>query len=165
MDVLFGHKHNVTPFSSYDLQEKDSFNGDDDDDVLLDKENNGLGSTLNLTPLLHNEDDLVQEENLKYESVTHETSENSCLEWDRERWNEEKESNMEKQRFEEVKLQKKMEFDEKKHTKKPKFEKEKWNWEFELKENQFQMDLTIEALSSSRPIDELEHLFTLINKK
>ncbi|MBW0581415.1 hypothetical protein O181_121130 [Austropuccinia psidii MF-1] len=137
---------------SLPLQEKDSFNGDD---VLFDKENNGLESPLNLTPFLHNEDDLVQEENLQDESVTHETSENSCLEWDRERWNEEKESNMEKQQFEEVKLQKKMEFDEKKHTKKPEFEKEKWNRECELKEKQFQMDLTIEALSSGRSIDEL----------
>ncbi|MBW0549007.1 hypothetical protein O181_088722 [Austropuccinia psidii MF-1] len=158
MDVLFGHKPNVTPIASYDLQEKDSLNGDDDD-VLLDKENNGLESPLNLVPLLHNEDDLVQVENLqdesKSKSITHstqkfnqaltpklndksgsrkrpmdmfaptyanllesqkkacETSENACLEWDRERWNEEKASNMEKQRFEEVKLQKKMDFDEK----------------------------------------------------
>ena len=36
MDVLFGHKPNVTPIASYDSQEKDSFNGNDDD-VLLDK--------------------------------------------------------------------------------------------------------------------------------
>ncbi|MBW0542974.1 hypothetical protein O181_082689 [Austropuccinia psidii MF-1] len=37
-----------------------------------------------------------------------ETSENSHLEWDWERWDEEKASNMEKQQFEEVKLKKKM---------------------------------------------------------
>ncbi|MBW0588232.1 hypothetical protein O181_127947 [Austropuccinia psidii MF-1] len=37
MDVLFVHKPNVTPIASYDSQEKDSFNGDDDIDVLLDK--------------------------------------------------------------------------------------------------------------------------------
>ncbi|MBW0591326.1 hypothetical protein O181_131041, partial [Austropuccinia psidii MF-1] len=94
-------------------------------------ENNGLESPLNLVPLLHNEDDLVQAENLQDESqsksIMHstqkrnqaltpnlndksssrkmpmdmfaptyenllesqqkarETSENSCLEWDRER--------------------------------------------------------------------------------
>ncbi|MBW0469858.1 hypothetical protein O181_009573 [Austropuccinia psidii MF-1] len=36
MDVLLGHKPNVTPIASYDSQEKDNFNGDDDD-VLLDK--------------------------------------------------------------------------------------------------------------------------------
>ncbi|MBW0536308.1 hypothetical protein O181_076023 [Austropuccinia psidii MF-1] len=193
MDVLFGHKPNVTPIASYDSQEKDSFNGDDDVDVLLDKENNGLESPLNLVPLLHNEDDLVQAENLQDESqsksITHSTqkrnqalipnlndksgsrkrpmdifapayanflesqkkareaSENACLEWDRERWNEEKASNMEKQWFEEVELQKKMEFEEKQHTKKYEFEKEKWNWEFEFKEQQCQMDLTIAALS------------------
>ncbi|MBW0578491.1 hypothetical protein O181_118206, partial [Austropuccinia psidii MF-1] len=68
MDVLFGHKPNVTPIASYDSQEKDSFNGDDDD-VLINKENNGLESPLNLVPLLHNEDDLVQAENLQDESV------------------------------------------------------------------------------------------------
>ncbi|MBW0464998.1 hypothetical protein O181_004713, partial [Austropuccinia psidii MF-1] len=73
MDVLFGHKPNVTPIANYDLQEKDSLNGhddddDDDDDVLLDKENNGLESPLNLAPLLHNEDDLVQAEKLQDES-------------------------------------------------------------------------------------------------
>ncbi|MBW0541177.1 hypothetical protein O181_080892 [Austropuccinia psidii MF-1] len=94
-----------------------------------------------------------------------EASENACLEWDQERWNEEKASNMEKQQFEEVKLQKQMEFDEKQHTNKYKFEKEKWNRECELKEKQFQMDLTIAGLSSSRPIAELEHILTLINKK
>ncbi|MBW0557583.1 hypothetical protein O181_097298 [Austropuccinia psidii MF-1] len=65
MDVLFGHKPNVTPIASYDFQEKDCLNGDDDD-VLLDKENNGLESPLNLVPLLHNEDDLAQVENLHY---------------------------------------------------------------------------------------------------
>ncbi|MBW0516228.1 hypothetical protein O181_055943 [Austropuccinia psidii MF-1] len=178
MDVLFGNKSNVTPIESYDSQEKDSFNGDDDVDVFLDKKNNGFESPLNLNPLLHNEDDLVQVENLKDESQSkfithstqkwnqslmpnlndksgsrkrlmdmfepayanllesrqkaHETSENACLEWDRERWNDEKASNMEKQWFEEVKLQKQMEFKEKKHTKKYEFEKEKWNFELEL---------------------------------
>ncbi|MBW0588904.1 hypothetical protein O181_128619 [Austropuccinia psidii MF-1] len=167
MDVLFGHKPNVTPIASYDSQEKDSFNGDDDDDVLLDKENNCLDSPHNLDPLLNNDDHLVPEENLQDElqskSITHstqkhnqaltpnlndksgsrkrpmdmfaptyanllesqqkahETSENACLEWDRERWNEEKASNMEKQWFEEVKLQKQMEFEEKQHTKKYEF--------------------------------------------
>ncbi|MBW0588805.1 hypothetical protein O181_128520 [Austropuccinia psidii MF-1] len=94
-----------------------------------------------------------------------ETSDNARLEWDRERWNEEKASNMEKQRFEEVKLQKQMEFEEKQHMKKYEFEKEKWNCELELKEKQCQMDLTIAALSSSRPIGELEHILALINKK
>ncbi|MBW0547688.1 hypothetical protein O181_087403 [Austropuccinia psidii MF-1] len=154
MDVLFGHKPNVTPIESYDSREKDSFNGDDDDDVFLDKD-----SPHNLDPLQNNDDHLVPEENLQVESksksIMHstqkrnqalmpnlndksgsrkrpmdifaptyenllesrqkarETSENACLEWDRERWNEEKASNMEKQRFEEVKLQKKMEFKEK----------------------------------------------------
>ncbi|MBW0576270.1 hypothetical protein O181_115985 [Austropuccinia psidii MF-1] len=78
MDVLFGHKPNVTPIASYDSQEKDSLNGSDDDyDVFLDKENNGLESSLNLVPLLHNEDDLVQVENLQDESqsksITHST--------------------------------------------------------------------------------------------
>ncbi|MBW0581737.1 hypothetical protein O181_121452 [Austropuccinia psidii MF-1] len=211
MDVLFCHKPNVTPIASYDSQGKDSLNGDDDDDVLLDKENNGLESPLNLDPLLHNEDDLVQVENIKDESksksITHstqkgnqaltpnlndksgsrkrpmdmfaltyanlleshkkacETSENAHLEWDRERWNEEKESNMDKQWFEEVKFQKQMEFDEKQHSKKQEFEKEKWNCELEFKEKKCQMDLTIAALSSSRPIAELECILTLINKK
>ncbi|MBW0563765.1 hypothetical protein O181_103480 [Austropuccinia psidii MF-1] len=47
-----------------------------------------------------------------------ETSENAHLERDRERWNKEKASNMEKQWLEEVKLQKQMEFEEKQHTKK-----------------------------------------------
>ncbi|MBW0549003.1 hypothetical protein O181_088718 [Austropuccinia psidii MF-1] len=139
MDVLFGHKPNVTPIASYDSQEKHSLNGDDDVDVLLDKENNCLESPLNLVPLLHNEDDLVQAENLQDESQSksikhstqkrnqalmpnlndksgsrkrpmdmfaptyanflesrqkaHETNENAHLEWDRERWNEEKASN------------------------------------------------------------------------
>ncbi|MBW0592075.1 hypothetical protein O181_131790, partial [Austropuccinia psidii MF-1] len=58
-----------------------------------------------------------------------ETSEHACLERERERWNEEKTSNMEKQWFEEVKLQKQMEFEEKQHMKKYEFEKEKWNRE------------------------------------
>ncbi|MBW0592319.1 hypothetical protein O181_132034 [Austropuccinia psidii MF-1] len=207
MDVLFGHKPNVTPIASYDLQEKDRLN----DDVLLDKENNGLDSPFHIAPFLHNEDDLVQAEKLQDKSQSkfithstqkhnqalkpnlndnsssrkrpmdmfaptnenllesrqkaHETSEDACLEWDRGRWNEEKASNMEKQWFEEVKMQKQMEFDEKQQTKKHEFEKEKWNQEFELKEKQFQIDLTIAALSSSRSIDELEHILTLINKK
>ncbi|MBW0581310.1 hypothetical protein O181_121025 [Austropuccinia psidii MF-1] len=113
------------PLQAMICKKKDSFNGDDDDDAFLDKENNGLESPLNLDPLLHNEDDLVQAENLQYESVTHETDENACLEWDRERWNDEKASNMEKQRLEEVKLQKQMEFEEKQNTKKYEFEKEK----------------------------------------
>ncbi|MBW0581537.1 hypothetical protein O181_121252 [Austropuccinia psidii MF-1] len=201
MDLLFGHKPNVTPNASYDSQEKDSLNGDDDDYSLLDKENNGLESLLNLVPLLHNEYDFAQVENLQYESQSksithstqkhnqaltpnlndksgsrkspmdmfaptyanflesqqkaHETSENSCLEWDRERWNEEKVSNMEKQRFEEAKLQKQMEFYEKQHAKKQEFEKEKWNCELEFKENKCQMDLTIVEFSSSRQIAEL----------
>ncbi|MBW0484887.1 hypothetical protein O181_024602 [Austropuccinia psidii MF-1] len=86
---------------------------------------------------------------LESQQKAYETSENARLEWERERWNEEKARNMEKQQFEEVKLQKKMEFEEKKHTKKYEFEKEKWNSELELKENQFQMNLTIAALSSS----------------
>ncbi|MBW0575833.1 hypothetical protein O181_115548 [Austropuccinia psidii MF-1] len=179
MDVFFGHKPNVTPIASYDLQEKYSLNGDDDDDFLLDKENNHLDSPLNLDPLLNNDDYLVQVENLQDESQSksitqstqkhnqaltpkfndksgsrkrpmdmfaptytnlleswqkaRETSENACLEWDRERWNEEKARNMEKQCFEEVKLQKQMEFEEKQHTNKQEFEKEKWNWECELK--------------------------------
>ncbi|MBW0594063.1 hypothetical protein O181_133778, partial [Austropuccinia psidii MF-1] len=67
MDALFGHKPNVTPVASYDSQAKDSLNGDDDD-VFPDKENNGLESPLNLVPLVHNEDDLVQAENLQDES-------------------------------------------------------------------------------------------------
>ncbi|MBW0579208.1 hypothetical protein O181_118923 [Austropuccinia psidii MF-1] len=36
MDLLFGHKPNVTPIASYDSQDKDGLN-DDDDDVFLDK--------------------------------------------------------------------------------------------------------------------------------
>ncbi|MBW0580110.1 hypothetical protein O181_119825 [Austropuccinia psidii MF-1] len=150
MAVLFGHNPNVTPIASYDLQEKDSFNGDDDVEVLLDK-NNHLNSPHNLDPLLNNDDNLVPEENLQDDLqsklITHstqkhnqallpnlndksgsrkrpmdmfaptyanfleslqkarETSENAYLEWDWERWNEEKASIMEKQQFEEVKLQ------------------------------------------------------------
>ncbi|MBW0586557.1 hypothetical protein O181_126272 [Austropuccinia psidii MF-1] len=188
MDVLFGHKPNITPIASYDSQEKDSLNGDYDY-VLPDKENNCLESPLNLGPLLHDEDDLVQVENVQDKSrnqaLTPNLNEKSgsrkrpmdmfaptyanCLEsqqkeWDRERWNEEKASHMKKQQFEEVKLQKKMQFEEKQHTKKYEFEKEKWNWECELKEKQCQMDITIVALSSSRPIAELEHIPTLINE-
>ncbi|MBW0590497.1 hypothetical protein O181_130212 [Austropuccinia psidii MF-1] len=201
MDVLFGHKPNVTPIASYDSQEKDSFNGDDDD-VLLDKENNRLNSPHNLDRLLNNDDSLVPVENLqddlKSKSIMHSTqkrnqamtpnlndksgsrkrsldmfvptyanllesrnkaceiSDNAGLEWERERWNEEKVCNMEKHRFQEVKLQKQMEFDEKQHAKKHEFEKEKWNRECELMEKQCQMDLTIAELSSSRPIAELE---------
>ncbi|MBW0535151.1 hypothetical protein O181_074866, partial [Austropuccinia psidii MF-1] len=68
MDVLFGHKPNVTPIASYDSQEKDSLNGDDDNDVLLGKENNCLDSPHNLDPLVNNDDHLVPEENLQYES-------------------------------------------------------------------------------------------------
>ncbi|MBW0559966.1 hypothetical protein O181_099681 [Austropuccinia psidii MF-1] len=64
MDVFFGQKPNVTPIASYDSQEKDSFNGGDDD-VLLDKDNNGLELPLNLDPLLNNDDNLVQVENLQ----------------------------------------------------------------------------------------------------
>ena len=56
-----------------------------------------------------------------------------------------------------------MDLDEKQNTKKYEFEKEKWNWELELKEKKFQMDLTISALSSRRPIEELEWILTLIN--
>ncbi|MBW0513537.1 hypothetical protein O181_053252 [Austropuccinia psidii MF-1] len=210
MDVLFGHKPNVTPIASYDSQEKDGFNGDDDD-VLLDKENNRLDSPHNLDPLLNNDGNLVPVEDLQDDTQikstmhstqkrnkamipnlndksgsrkmsldmfaptyanflesrnkAHEISDNARLEWDRERWNEEKVCNMEKQWFEEVKLQKQMEFYEKKHAKNHEFEKEKWNWECELKEKQCQMDLTIAALSSSRPIAELEQILTLINKK
>ncbi|MBW0563948.1 hypothetical protein O181_103663 [Austropuccinia psidii MF-1] len=211
MDFLFGHKPDFTPIASYDSQGKDSLNGDDDVDVLLDKENDCLDSPLTLDPLLNNDDGLVQVENLqdefKSKSITHsiqkrhqalmpnlndksgsrnrpmdmfaptytnllesqqkahETSEHACLEWDRERWNEEKASNMEKQGFEEVKLKKQMEFEEKQDAKKYEFEKEKSNHELELKEKQCQMDLTIAALSSSRPIGELECILSLINKK
>ncbi|MBW0590081.1 hypothetical protein O181_129796 [Austropuccinia psidii MF-1] len=158
MDVLFGHKPNITPIASYDLQEKDRFNGDDEVAVFLDKENNPLDSPHNLDPLLNNDDNLVPEENLQDELLNQalmpnlndksglrkrlmdmfappyadlleslkkarETSENSRLEWDRERWNDEKARNMENQWFEEVKLQKKMEFDEKQQAKKQEFEK------------------------------------------
>ncbi|MBW0504405.1 hypothetical protein O181_044120 [Austropuccinia psidii MF-1] len=77
MDVLLVHKPNVTPIASYDLQEKDSFNGDDDLDVLLDKENNTLDSPHNMDPLLNNDDNLVPEENLQDElqskSIMHST--------------------------------------------------------------------------------------------
>ncbi|MBW0526508.1 hypothetical protein O181_066223 [Austropuccinia psidii MF-1] len=65
MDALFDHKPNATPIANYNVQEKGSLNcDDDDDDVLLDKENNGLESPLNLVPLLYNEDDLVQDESV-----------------------------------------------------------------------------------------------------
>ncbi|MBW0486276.1 hypothetical protein O181_025991 [Austropuccinia psidii MF-1] len=199
MDVLFSHKPNVTPIASYDLQEKDSFNGDDDVDVFLDKENNPLDSPHNRDPLLNNDDNLVPEENLQDEaqskSIMHSTQKLNqaltpnlndksgsrkgrwiclhqhmqiCLNhgkrWDRQKWNEEKARNMEKKWFEEVKLQMQMEFEEKQHTKKYEFEKEKWNQQCELKEKQWQMDFTIAALSSSRPIAELEHILKLINK-
>ncbi|MBW0588756.1 hypothetical protein O181_128471 [Austropuccinia psidii MF-1] len=69
MDVLFGHKPNVTPIATYDLQEKDSLNGDDDVDVLLDK-NDRLDSPLILDPFPNNDDDLVQVENLQDELVS-----------------------------------------------------------------------------------------------
>ncbi|MBW0545734.1 hypothetical protein O181_085449 [Austropuccinia psidii MF-1] len=73
MDVLFGHKPNVTPIANYDLQEKDILNGD----VLLVKENNGLDSPHNLDPLLNNDDKLVPVENLQDDlqnkSITHST--------------------------------------------------------------------------------------------
>ncbi|MBW0580439.1 hypothetical protein O181_120154 [Austropuccinia psidii MF-1] len=75
MDALFGHKPNVTPVASYYSQEKDSLNGDDDD--FLPDKNNGLESPLNLVPLVHNEDYLVQAEKLqdesKIQSITHST--------------------------------------------------------------------------------------------
>ncbi|MBW0542539.1 hypothetical protein O181_082254 [Austropuccinia psidii MF-1] len=99
---------------------------------------------------------------LESRNKAREISDHARLEWDRERWNEEKVCNMEKQRFEEVKLQKQMEFDEKQNAKKHEFEKEKWNRELELKERQCQMDLTIAALSSSRPIGELERILALV---
>ncbi|MBW0590747.1 hypothetical protein O181_130462 [Austropuccinia psidii MF-1] len=158
MDVLFGHKPNVTPIESSDSQEKDSLNGGDDDDFLLDKDNNGLESPLNLDPLLNNDDSLVQvenlQDNLQSKSIIHaiqkhnqamtpnlndksgsarEINDNARLEWDRERWNEEKVRKMEKQRFEEVKLQKQMEFDENQQAKNHESEKEKWNRECDLK--------------------------------
>ncbi|MBW0484203.1 hypothetical protein O181_023918 [Austropuccinia psidii MF-1] len=76
IDVLFGHKPNVTHISSYVSEEKDSFNGDDDD-VSLDKENNHLDSPHNLDRLLNNDDNLVPEENLpdelKSKYITHST--------------------------------------------------------------------------------------------
>ncbi|MBW0467710.1 hypothetical protein O181_007425 [Austropuccinia psidii MF-1] len=77
MDVLFGHRSKVTPIASYDSQEKDSLNGGDDDDFMLDKENNGLESPLNLDPFLNDDDNLVQVENLQdglqSKSKTHST--------------------------------------------------------------------------------------------
>ncbi|MBW0567740.1 hypothetical protein O181_107455 [Austropuccinia psidii MF-1] len=179
MDVLFGHKPNVTPIASYDSQEKDSFNGDDDD-VLLDKKSRSITHLTQkrnqaMTPNL-NDKSGSRKTSLDMFAPTYanlleswnkvrEISDNVRLEWDRERWNEEKVCNMEKQRFEEFKLQKQMEFDEKQNARKHEFEKEKWNQECELKEKQCQMDLTIAALSSSRPIVELEQILTLINKK
>ncbi|MBW0519114.1 hypothetical protein O181_058829 [Austropuccinia psidii MF-1] len=69
MDVLFGHKPNVTPIASYDSQEKDSFNGDDDD-FLLYKENNCLDSPDNLDPLLNNDDNLVPVYTLQDDLIT-----------------------------------------------------------------------------------------------
>ncbi|MBW0593365.1 hypothetical protein O181_133080 [Austropuccinia psidii MF-1] len=145
MDVLFGHKPDVTPIASYDSQEKDSLNGDDDVDVFLDKENNRLDSPHNLDPFLNNDDNLVPVENIQddlrnqamtpslndksgsrkrsldmfapiyanllesrnkgmtcnygYHDESYlqnscllapEISDNGSLEWDRERWNEEK---------------------------------------------------------------------------
>ncbi|MBW0464500.1 hypothetical protein O181_004215 [Austropuccinia psidii MF-1] len=191
MDVLFGHKPNVTPIASYDSQEKDSFNGDDDFDVFLDNlvPEENLQDELKSKSIMHstqkNNQALTPNLNdksgsrkrpmdmfaptyanlLESQQKACETSENAHLEWDRERWNEEKSRKMEKQWFEAVKLQKQMEFEEKQHTKKYEFEREKWNRECELKEKKCQMDLTIAALSSSRPIAELECILTLINKK
>ncbi|MBW0556805.1 hypothetical protein O181_096520 [Austropuccinia psidii MF-1] len=180
MDVLFGHKPNFTPISSYDSQGKYSLNGDDDDDVLLDKQSKSITQSTKkrnqaLTPNFNDKSgsrkgpmdmfSLTYANLLESWKKACETSENSRLEWDRERQNEEKASKMEKQHFEEVKLQKQIDFEEKKHTKKQEFEKEKWNWEFQIKEKKFQMHLTIEALSSSRPISELERILTLIHKK
>ncbi|MBW0593697.1 hypothetical protein O181_133412 [Austropuccinia psidii MF-1] len=61
---------------SLPLQEKDSFNGDDDD-VLLDKENNCLDSPHNLDPLLNNDDNFGPVGNLQDDSqsksITHST--------------------------------------------------------------------------------------------
>ncbi|MBW0490235.1 hypothetical protein O181_029950 [Austropuccinia psidii MF-1] len=75
MDVLFGHKPNVTAIASYYSKEKDSLNDDDDVDVLLDKEDNCLYSPHNLDPLMNNDNHLVPEENLqdelKSKSITH----------------------------------------------------------------------------------------------
>ncbi|MBW0576575.1 hypothetical protein O181_116290, partial [Austropuccinia psidii MF-1] len=42
MDVLFGHRPNVTPIASHYSQEKDSFNGDDDVDVLLENKSKSI---------------------------------------------------------------------------------------------------------------------------
>ncbi|MBW0534363.1 hypothetical protein O181_074078, partial [Austropuccinia psidii MF-1] len=76
MDVLFCHNPNVTPIASYDSQEKYSLNGGDDV-FLLDKENSGLESPLNLNPLLNNDDNLVPVENIQDDSqsksITHST--------------------------------------------------------------------------------------------
>ncbi|MBW0559531.1 hypothetical protein O181_099246 [Austropuccinia psidii MF-1] len=76
MDVLFGHKPNVMPIASYDSQEKDFFNGDDND-ALLYKENNHLDSPHNLDPLLNNDDNLVPveilQDDLQSKSITHST--------------------------------------------------------------------------------------------
>ncbi|MBW0473816.1 hypothetical protein O181_013531 [Austropuccinia psidii MF-1] len=70
MDAFFGHMTNATPIARYYIQDKDSLNGDDDDDLLLNRENNFLESPLNLDPFLNNEDILVQVENLQDESAT-----------------------------------------------------------------------------------------------
>ncbi|MBW0465530.1 hypothetical protein O181_005245 [Austropuccinia psidii MF-1] len=132
MDVLFGHKPNVTTIASYDPQEKDSFNGDDDADVLLDKQSKSITHSTQkcnqaLMPNLNDKSGSRKRKMdmfaptyanlLESQQKASETSENACLEWDRERRNEEKASNMEKKQFEEAKLKKQMEFEEKKHTK------------------------------------------------
>ncbi|MBW0528311.1 hypothetical protein O181_068026 [Austropuccinia psidii MF-1] len=128
-------------------QEKDSLNGDDDD-VLINKKSKSIAQSTQkdnqaLKPSFHDKSGsrkrlmdmfaLTYANFLESRQKACETSENSHLEWDRERWNEEKASNMEKQRFEEVKLQKEMEFEEKKHTKKQEFENKKWNWNVKLR--------------------------------
>ncbi|MBW0561617.1 hypothetical protein O181_101332 [Austropuccinia psidii MF-1] len=122
MDVLFGHKPNVTFIASYDSQEKDSLNGDDDD-VFPDKQSKSLTHSTQkrnqaLTPNLNGKSGSRKRPMdmfaptyanfLESRQKARETSENACLEWDRERWNEEKSSNMGKQWFEEVKFQKQM---------------------------------------------------------
>ncbi|MBW0510777.1 hypothetical protein O181_050492 [Austropuccinia psidii MF-1] len=137
IDVIFGHKPNVTPIASYDSQEKDIFNGDDDV-VLLDKQSKSIMHSTQkhnqaLTPNLNDKSGSRKRPMdmfaptyanlLESRQKACETNENACLEWERERWNEDKASNMEKQWFEEVKLQKQMEFEEKQHTNKYEFEK------------------------------------------
>ncbi|MBW0508226.1 hypothetical protein O181_047941 [Austropuccinia psidii MF-1] len=149
MDELFGQKPNVTPISGYDLQEKDSLNCDDDD-IPADKvpvenlqdESKSKSTTHStqksnqaLSPSFSEKSGSRERLMVVFAPTyanflqswqkAHETSDNACLEWDRERWHEEKVRNMEKQHFEQVKLQKQMEFDKKQHTKKYEFEKRK----------------------------------------